>query len=318
VSAAATDTPAAAGTTPPSLAVVVVNWNGRDHLPECIGSLLADGYDPLRIVVVDNASGDDSVRFCRDAFPSVELVISDRNRYWAGGNNLGLRHLLATGGADFTLLLNNDTVVPQGSLARLVAAADREPRAWAATPRICFADEPWRIWYDGGRVGRFTGWVGHQGIRQAAGRRPLEERFVEYGTGCALLLARRALAAVPELDEAYTFYGEDTDFCLRLRAAGGRILHVPRSLILHKVSASVGAWSPRKAYLRSRSHVRLLRRHWRGAARAVLVPCQAAYFAGHAVWHLWQGRPAVASAVLMGALDELAGRPAEPPVAPRV
>ncbi|MDO9170748.1 MAG: glycosyltransferase, partial [bacterium] len=68
MSAAATDALGTTAAPPPSLAVIVVNWNGRDHLPECIGSLLADGYDPLRIVVVDNASDDDSVRFCRDAF----------------------------------------------------------------------------------------------------------------------------------------------------------------------------------------------------------------------------------------------------------
>ncbi len=293
----------------PSLAVIVVNWNGRDLLPDCIGSLLSNGYDPLRIILVDNGSEDDSVAFCRDAFPSVEIVASPDNTYWAGGNNLGLRHLAGHPDADFVLLLNNDTVVPEGSLRTLVDALADDPSAWAAGPRILYAAEPSRIWYDGGIVGRYSGWVRHDGIRQTAGRRGFETRHVDFVTGCALLLRREAIAAIGELDERYTLYAEDTDYCLRIREAGGRILHVPRSIVLHKVSASVGDASPRKFYLRSRSHIRLLKRHWHGWRRLPLVPSQVAYFLGHAVWHLWHGRRSVAFALLSGAVDELAGRP---------
>ena len=293
----------------PTLAVIVVNWNGRDLLPDCIGSLLANGYDPLRIVLVDNASTDDSLAFCRDAFPSVEIVASPVNTYWAGGNNLGLRHLAEHPGADYILLLNNDTVVPEGSLRALVETVQREPRAWAGSPRICYAAEPSRIWYDGGVVGRRSGWVRHAGIRQTAGRRGLDPRFVDSATGCALLLSREAVEFLGELDEDYVLYGEDTDYCLRLREAGGCILHVPRALVLHKVSASTGDASPSKLYQRSRSHMRLLRRHWHGRQRWPLVPGQLAYFLGHAAWHLWHGRIVAAKRLVDGALDELAGRP---------
>ena len=289
----------------PGLAVIVVNWNGREHLAGCIGSLLECGYDPLRIVLVDNASRDDSVTFCRDAFPSLEIVESETNRYWAGGNNLGLKHLCATGCPEYVLLLNNDTIVPAGGLELLVEALEEEPGAWAATPRICYAHEPSLVWYDGGRIGSWSGWVHHEGIRKRAGTRALTTRFTEYGTGCALLLTRTALENVGLLDESFTFYGEDADFCLRVRAAGGQLLHVPRALVLHKVSASLGAWSPRKAFLRSRSHVKLLRRHWCGWRAWTAACMQLPYFAGHAVWHLWHGRPQVAHAMILGALAEL-------------
>ena len=302
MSDARSDTPS------PSLAVIVVNWNGRDLLPDCIGSLLSNGYDPLRIIMVDNGSRDDSVAFCRDAFPSVEIVASPENTYWAGGNNLGLRHLAAGPGADYVLLLNNDTIVPEGSLRALVDAMVDEPRAWAAGPRILYAAEPSRIWYDGGIVGHYSGWVRHDGIRQTAGRRGFATRFVDFVTGCAMMLTREAVDAVGELDEGFTLYAEDTDYSLRLRAAGGSILHVPRAIVLHKVSASVGEASPRKLYLRSRSHVRLLARHWRGWRRLPLVPSQLVYFMGHAVWHLWHGRRSTALALLTGAIDELSGR----------
>jgi GT2 family glycosyltransferase len=290
---------------------VVVNWNGRDDLAACLLSLRESGYEPLRVIVVDNGSRDDSVAFTRERFPGVEIIASPENRYWAGGNNLALRRLARDGGlaGGYVLLLNNDTVVPQGSLERLVEAVAAEPRAWAATPRICYAHDPARIWYDGGVVGDYSGWIHHRGIRQLAGRRPPDVGFVGYGTGCALLLTERALTEVGELDESYRLYGEDADYCLRIRSAGGRILHVPRALVLHKVSASTGATDPRKLYLRSRSHVRLLRRHWPARRRPLLLVAQTAFYSGHAIWHLWNGRQRSALELVHGALDELRGAP---------
>jgi GT2 family glycosyltransferase len=289
---------------------VVVNWNGRDVLEDCLRSLTESAYPDLRVIMVDNASTDTSVPYVRRHHPSVEILESAENRRWAGGNNLALRQLHDEGWPqEQVLLLNNDTVVPQGSLERLTAALTAAPDAWAATPRILYADDPARVWYDGGRIGRRSGWVRHAGIRQLAGRRPVEETRVEYGTGCALLLSVRALETCGLLDEDYHFYGEDADYCLRVREAGGHILHVPRSLVLHKVSMTLGVASPRKVYLRSRSHVRLLNRHWRVRDRFVLLPAQAAYFGGHLLWHLWHGRPATSLALVDGLLDELRGRP---------
>lgn len=292
----------------PPLTVAVVNWNGHQHLAGCLGSLLANGYPELQIVLVDNASSDDSVAFTSRHYPTVEILAATTNLRWAGGNNLALRWWLerAASGA-YILLLNNDTIVPPGNLQRLVAAAVAEPRAWAATPRICYAGDPDRVWYDGGVVGRRSGWVRHRGIRRPVLGRPTDPRFVDYGTGCALLLGRRAVEAVGELDESYYLYGEDTDYCLRLRAAGGRVLHVPTALVLHKVSAALGDASARKIYLRSRSHVQLLRRHWPRRCWPHLAVSQLAFYSGHALWHLGHGRPATAKALVTGLIDELRG-----------
>jgi GT2 family glycosyltransferase len=131
---------------------------------------------------------------------------------------------------------------------------------------------------------------------------------VDYGTGCALLLGPGVLDRVGELDENFYFYGEDVDYSLRVSAAGGRILHVPSALVLHKVSASVGSQSSRKIWLRSRSHIRLLRKHWPRRRWPVLLLTQTVYLGGHACWHLVNGRLATALAVLQGALDEMRGR----------
>jgi len=140
-----------------------------------------------------------------------------------------------------------------------------------------------------------------------AGKLDYNRRFIDYATGCAFMIRSEVLDRIGLLDEGYHFYGEDADYSLRLRAAGGRILHVPRSLVLHKVSASVGGDSPRKAWLRSRSHVRLLGRHWPRSRWPLLLFTQVAFLGGHSIWHLWNGRPETARSVWMGALDELRG-----------
>jgi GT2 family glycosyltransferase len=306
VFADASENTAAGRTQLPPLIVVVVNWNGKPLLADCLGSLLQSGYDPLHVIMVDNASTDDSVAFVGQEFPAVEIMAMKENLRWAGGNNVVLRRLLdESRPGRYILLLNNDTIVPQGSLERLVLAMADDASAWAATPRICYADDPARIWYDGGRIGRLTGWFQHDGIRQLAGHRPVANRYVGYGSGCALLIDDKALHTVGILDERYHFYGEDADYCLRIRKCGGKILHVPKAIVLHKVSAALGRTSPHKAYLRSRSHIKLLRQHWSRRHLPVLLPSQAVYYVGLAGWHLWHGRWQTAQAALTGVLDEV-------------
>jgi GT2 family glycosyltransferase len=294
----------------PSLCVIIVSWNGRDLLQDCLDSLADGGYRPLRLILVDNDSRDDSVAFVRRSYPQVEVLTASENLRWAGGNNLALELLKREGWPqEQVLLLNNDTIVPPGCLEKLAAALRDEPGAWAATPRILYAHDPSRIWYDGGVAGAWSGWVRHAGIRQAADRRPHDNRLVDYGTGCALLLTRKALQCCGHLDTSFHFYGEDVDYCLRMRAAGGRILHVPGASLLHKVSATLGSTSPKKIYLRSRSHFQLLRRHWPCCRRPLLLPLQVCFLGGHTLWHFASGRPATAWALWRGVFDEWRRRP---------
>lgn len=290
------------------LAVIVVNWNGREVLPDCFASLSDAKYNNVRVIMVDNGSVDDSVPWTRQMHPEVEILETGTNLRWAGGNNVGLRHLKREGFCGPILLLNNDTVVLQGSLSTMIKAVLADPAAWIVTPRICYASDPARIWYDGGFVGQWSGWVKHHGIRQMAGKRDPGQRYVGYATGCAMMLAPSVLAKVGEFDEDFFFYGEDTDYSLRVTALGGKILHVPRALVLHKVSASLQGDSPLKCRLRTRSHIRLLRKHWPLKSWPVLFVSQLAYLTGHSVWRLWHGELASALAFWQGAADEMCGR----------
>jgi GT2 family glycosyltransferase len=166
------------------------------------------------------------------------------------------------------LLLNNDTVVDRGMLAQLGAAFAADPQLAIAGPRICYWEDPSRIWYGGGELSLGIAHIAHRAIRASttAGRDPAGP--TAWVTGCALAVRADVWRAMNGLDEAFYIYGEDVDFCLRAQAAGARIVYVPTARLQHKVSASVGGHtSAFKVYHKARSTRLLLRRHATGVAR---------------------------------------------------
>ena len=110
----------------PKVFIILLNWNGSNHTLECLASLEALTYDHYEIVVVDNASTDDSKKRIREAYPDLTLIQSGANLGFAGGSNIGIEYALLRD-ADFVWLLNNDTVVEPGALGRLVARAQSDP-----------------------------------------------------------------------------------------------------------------------------------------------------------------------------------------------
>ena len=136
------------GTPMPSVAVIVLNWNGRDDTIACIESLDEVEYPRFDVMVVDNGSSDGSVAAIRQRFPHLEIVETGRNLGFAEGNNVGIR-LALDRGVDYVFLLNNDTVVHPSVLEELVAAAERCPDGGIFSAKILYYAEPTRIWYAG-------------------------------------------------------------------------------------------------------------------------------------------------------------------------
>ncbi len=284
----------------PELTVVVLNWNGSADLSECLKSLKNCGYPALKILCVDNASTDNSVEMMQNDFPDIELIVTSYNLRWAGGNNFGLNHLGAEL-TDYVLLLNNDTIVKPGAFDKLVETAISK-KAWAVTPRICYADAEYKVWYDGGLIGKLTGWIRHSGIRKHVRDCSAEVREIDYGSGCALLLSRECVQQVGLFDESFFLYAEDCDYSTRILSAGGSVWHNPGSMVLHKVSQSTGSDSPKKAYMKSRSNVHYLRKHCR---TWTVWPFQVLISITQAGWFLFRGYPVTAAAVFYGFIDEL-------------
>jgi GT2 family glycosyltransferase len=280
------------------IAAVVLSWNGREDTLACLRSLEGEGVD---VIVVDNASEDGSA----EAVFGVELIRNERNLGYAGGMNVGLRAALERG-ADAVLLLNNDVEVEPGAVATLARSAQS---VGAACPLITFAGDPEQVWYAGASFDPRRGYNGrHRGFRESA-ERFTETVVTDRACGAAMLLPRRALELIGELDEQLFAYQEDTDWSLRARAAGLPVIVEPAARVRHKVSAATGGeGSPTALYYSVRNTLAVCERHaplgrlgtWR--RRAVVV----AAFTGQAL--LGHGRVARLHGVWDGWRDFRAGR----------
>lgn len=255
--------------------MIVLNWNGGKVIEPCIESLLAVEDPPLRITVVDNGSTDSSADAVAARFPGVRLLRNGENLLFAEGNNVGLRHAIASGGR-FFLLLNNDTEVDPSFASEMMAAFE-EPGVGIVGPRIFYHDDPGRLWYGGGDF--FPGlWLPrHRDVRKPAGEAKDRRGPTKWVTGCAMLVRKEVIDDIGMLDPSYTIYCEDVDFCLRASGAGWKCYHVPSARVWHKVSSSSGGgFTPFKLENRIVSTHRLFARFKPLWWRAALCPVFAA------------------------------------------
>ena len=243
---------------------MVLNYNGRDYLPDCLESVQRLHYPAFETWVIDNASTDGSPETVRKDFPEVRLLENDRNLGFSIAYNRGFEQALA-GGFEYVWVLNNDTVVDAGALAALVRVAAGDERIGILGPKIYFADKPDTIWFAGGAVSLATGITRHYGLRQRDRGQHDRVRDVDYVTGAAMLVRRSVLERLGGFDPIFSpAYAEDVDLCLRARKAGFRIVYVPQARVWHKVSAATGGGlTPEKARLKVRHTFLLYKRHAR-------------------------------------------------------
>lgn len=247
----------------PLVWIVIVNWNGKEDTLACLSSLQKITYRPCKIILIDNASSDGSVPAIRRAFPDVEIIENSENKRFAGANNQGLERALAAG-ADFVLLLNNDTEVAPDFLETLIRGAQVRPDIGMAGPKIFYHHNRQLIWFAGGEIVFWKGRIAHLGLRQLDGERWNVPGAVDYITGCALLVKRECIEKIGGLDESYYIYSEDADWCVRARRAGFQCWFVPTSHVWHKISASSGGGlTAFKAYHKVRSSFVFFKRYAR-------------------------------------------------------
>jgi GT2 family glycosyltransferase len=215
---------------------VILNWNGIADTRECIQSLQQAQYPNNRIILVDNGSEGGEAAALRAEFGgSVHLIESETNLGFAGGANLGIRHALAQG-ADYVLLLNNDTTVDLGFLTALVEAAQSRPDAAALCAKAYYYAEPDVIYSTGGSVNLWTATAKQIGNGQRDRGQFDRAAMRDYSDGVCMLIPRLALETVGLLDEDYFSYWEETDWCTRARQKGLRCYYVPDAKIWHKAA----------------------------------------------------------------------------------
>ncbi len=260
----------------PFVWVVIPTWNRRADLLECLESVVLQTYQPLRVVVVDNASVDDSVSAVRAYFPQVCVLELNRNLGATGASNVGFRYALNQG-AQYVFRVDSDTIIDPAAVDHLVRAAC-SPEIGVLSPKIYYYDDPTRIWYGGASRHRWH--FGAYDAARGACDTPASsiERDVDYAWSTGMLLSRAVLEATGGFDPDFLVYYEEVDFCLRARQAGFRIRYVPAAILWHKVGSR--AHSPWVAEQWNRSKMLLYRKHSRGWHRWSLI----AYAFVYALW----------------------------------
>jgi GT2 family glycosyltransferase len=244
----------------PLVYIIVLNWNGRELVLDCLRSIQQLRYSNVTAVVVDNGSIDGSVEAVKEQFPDVILIENMRNLRWSGGNNEGIKHALENQ-ADYIILLNNDTIVDPDMITKLVEAAEQDPSIGLLGPKIYYHHDPELLWYAGGRVNLIQGRLWHTGIREKDRGQYDQVSEVDYITGCALMIRAEVAHRIGLIDPAYIAYCEDVDYSIRAKQAGYRLVLVPSAKMWHKVSAYWGVVSQKKIRMKLRSQLILYRRY---------------------------------------------------------
>lgn len=240
--------------TEPLVYVLILNYRAWRDTVACLRALEHLLYPNYRVLVLDNASDNDSVAQIRAAFPGVEVMELECNLGFAGGNNVGIRRALAEGAA-YVWLLNPDTLPDPGALAAMVEQARQDPQVGAVGSVLYEMDRPEQVQaWGGGEV------VLPWGLIRLLNH-PRQAARLNYISGASLLLLRAALERVGLLDEGFFMYGEDADMGLRLLKSGFKLAVAPGSRVLHRGGTSWQGFSLHSDEQFATYNTRLLRKH---------------------------------------------------------
>lgn len=224
----------------PLVVAVVLNWNGVDETIECVKSLHDSTYNNLEIVIVDNASTDNSVETINNIFPQIKLIVNSTNSGYAGGNNLGIKWAL-NNKAEYVFILNNDVVVESTMIEKLIKGLQKNPNAGLITGKVYYKEDSNRI-FSG--AGRFIRWR-CTGVNRGSifGRRYLHDRecFVNYISGVLFLAKLEVFENLGLLDEKFFMYFEDLEFSMRVQK-NYLMAYTPDAIAYHK-SGGGTRWS---------------------------------------------------------------------------
>lgn len=209
---------------------MVLNHNGVDFLRACLDSVAKSSFRTFDTYLVDNLSQDESVALVRNGFPEVNIIVNEANLGFARAYDRVFRSM----GHDCIVLLNNDTVVDRDWLRKLVEVAESDRRVAACTSKVLLMENRTVVDHAGGVFTLIGSGLeyGKWGQDLSCGGGASE---VGFGTGCSLLVRRKAYLEVGGFDPEYGFYHEDVDLCWKLRMFGYSVMYVPESIVYHHV-----------------------------------------------------------------------------------
>jgi GT2 family glycosyltransferase len=290
------------------IALLLLNWNTPKFTSDCINSLLnycdSNVFD---IIVADNGSTDGSLSILRNQFPDLTFLDNKENLGFAEGNNKALNYCIGKG-YQYSLILNNDTVVDDDLVTRLLHHMEGHPEAAAVQPAIYWMHNKTEIWNGRGGYNSIFGKV------YSSKEHPSPtEGFskAKWLTGCCMLVRNEVLKLTGLFNKQYFLYDEDVELSFRIRTAGFELHYLPQAKLYHEAGASgqlatkekEGTLSPIIHYYVSRNRIWLLRRFGNPIFYPIMFLYYFPYYAGVFIYFLIRGRRKKASLLFNGLKD---------------
>lgn len=237
------------------IAIVILNWNGKENSLYCLKSIekLQMSNVKCQIYVVDNGSSDGSVEALRRTkIPKLEfqLIENKKNLGYSGGNNVGIKRALK-GGAEYVVILNNDTILDKNLIAGLLKTFEDHQNAGIVSPKIYFAkgfefhkdrykkNELGKVvWYAGGEIDWDNVLASHRGVDEVDRGQYDKVTKTDYASGACMMVDSKVFKKIGIFDDDYFLYWEDADLSTRAKGAGFKVLYTPEAHLWHKNAGS--------------------------------------------------------------------------------
>jgi GT2 family glycosyltransferase len=218
--------------------IIIVNWNGKQYLDDCLSSLEDQTYKFFKTIIIDNNSSDDSVEFIKKKFIQIKIIQNTQNFGFAQGNNIGIKYALQNN-ADIIILLNNDTIVDKNWLQEMINTANSNKKIGLVQAKIFIdnKDKKHIINTVGNNIHYLGfGYCGH--YKEIDNGQFSKDTEITYASGASLLIKKKVLDSIGMLDEKFFLYHEDLDLGWRARLFGFNIYLSNKAIVWHKYSFS--------------------------------------------------------------------------------
>lgn len=248
-----------------TFSIIILNWNGCSHLQTFLPSVVKSDHPDFEIILADNASTDESVKWVRTHYPEVRVLSFDENYGYCKGNNLAAK----SANGDFLIFLNNDVKVDKSWLQPLKNVFDRFPKTAAVQPKLLSYRQPNYFEY----AGAAGGMLDRLGFPYCRGRTFLgverdEGQYDDYpekifwASGAALCIRKTLFEEIGGFDERFEFHMEEIDLCWRLQRLGYEIRVAPDAVVWHLGGGSLHRDDPRKLYYNFRNNLIMLTKNY--------------------------------------------------------
>lgn len=244
----------------PHVAIVILNWNGRDYLKKFLPFVFSSTYSDFEVVIIDNASTDDSIAILKSDFPNARIIELAQNYGFAKGYNLGLKEITA----DYYVLLNSDVETSPRWIEPIISLMESDKQIAACMPKILQYHNRSRFEY----AGAAGGWIDHLGYPFARGRifdycetdigQYDNTRPVFWASGAAMFVRSEVYHQLGGLDEFFFAHQEEIDFCWRLQLEGYKVYCCPESIVYHVGGGTLPKGNSRKVFLNFRNNLIML------------------------------------------------------------